>query len=499
MKKLIALMIIGFMIKSNAQQLIAHQSNSRTTTGHITTINHPATNGKSDLILIVSQQLAKDHSGNDVYNDNEIGVWYNGGKWKIFNQNRKPIPDNAKFNVFALPKTNNTAFIHTTMASNTIGHITTLNSPLTNDKPEALVFVTQNFGHYNTSSVGVWYNGGKWKIYNEDTSKPMPIGTKFNVVVVNPRSNRFGNLNLYAFKWKNYNRTNTNFIRTSFPLNENDNLFVTQNYIDTYNPNPIGVKFEDNKWGIFSQNKATMLKGVQFNVLSTKFERQQTQSTSQKKCVDIAAISFERILKDKIGRNLKINLDKDYGLIELLDQKKEFSLGTYHVNKPYKDWDYEVKNVASNDVRISKGYMDNKHQFTIEIGFEEDGAEIKGYCYGCAGRDDERAPDIEWDNPRLFIKLVPEVLNGNISFSSSVTVSTDFSVNSYGKFFLPSFTVYFRDMMRRTVRNQLTSIFNTPEVKKIFNDALKSNFGDLAIKDIKSIDMSNTDYIRFCN
>jgi len=194
MKKIITLMTLFMVLSMNAQTIIKHVATASNTSRHITTINNPKTNGKSKAILIVTQNYG-------AYNANEIGVWYSAGKWKIFNQNRKPIPAKSKFNIMVLPRNTGKSFVHTTTTANTKGHITTLQSVLTNAKPNALVYVTQNFGKNNTSNVGVWYHGGKWKIFNQTVSKKMPIGTKFNVLVLNPGNNKIGSTNLYGFKY----------------------------------------------------------------------------------------------------------------------------------------------------------------------------------------------------------------------------------------------------------------------------------------------------------
>jgi len=261
MKKLITLITLLFLLNINAQSIINHIANSSNTSGHITTIDNPVTNGKKDVVLIVTQNFG-------VYNNNEIGVWYSSGKWKIFNQNRKPIPRDAKFNILVLPNNNSRAFVHNTSNLNTNVHLTTLDSPLTNGKPNALIFVTQNFGKYNISNVGVWYSNGKWKIYNEDTSKPMPIGTKFNVFVVDQGTNKIGNLELQAFKYKNTSTGHVSIINSPSVVPENSTLFTAQNYAGVYNPNVGGVWLNGKKWTVFNQNRKTLPKNVQFNVLS---------------------------------------------------------------------------------------------------------------------------------------------------------------------------------------------------------------------------------------
>lgn len=269
--------------------MFTHKATAGNTSGHITTITHKASNGNPNAIVMVTQK-------NGAVNNNEVGVWYNAGKWKIFNENRKPMPANAEFNVLVIdPSKLKKAFVHTTNANNTSGHITTLNSSLTNGKTGAMLFVTQQYGRYNTAPVGVWYNGGRWKIYNEDRSK-MPIGTKFNVMVLdNGKIGSLTNLSGQVFRHqvgsdkKTITRANQPKIVTQPRLripakslgapptildhaSTNDKpsagLFITQVYLGAYNPHVTAVSYNKPNWTIVNQDKKAIESKVAFNVLS---------------------------------------------------------------------------------------------------------------------------------------------------------------------------------------------------------------------------------------
>jgi len=274
MKNLILISFLSFALVTTAQIKLDHTSNARNTKDHITTINHPSTNNKPNAILIVTQEFGK-------YNPNEIGVWYSNNKWHIFNQNRKKMPLTTHFNVLVFPKNTKQAFVHSTNSSNTNNHITTLNNGLTNGKPKALVLVTQRYGAYNTSSTGVWYSQGKWKVYNENTAKKIPINTKFNVLVVQPGNNKIGKLNLYGFKYQE-NKTTNHISKIKSPLQytRSTTVFANTNYKGTYNTNPIGVWKTGKDWTIFNQNKKRMPRGTQFNVVLTN---EPTTSTTNNK------------------------------------------------------------------------------------------------------------------------------------------------------------------------------------------------------------------------
>ncbi|MFN4033660.1 MAG: hypothetical protein ACK4ME_08620 [Fimbriimonadales bacterium] len=79
-------------------------------------------------------------------------------------------------------------FKHVTASANTSGNITTINHPMCNGDPNAMLFVTHDYGSsgpYVAKPFGVWYNSsaGRWTIFIEDLSA-MPIGARFNVLVV---------------------------------------------------------------------------------------------------------------------------------------------------------------------------------------------------------------------------------------------------------------------------------------------------------------------------
>ncbi len=95
----------------------------------------------------------------------------------------EPTPGGAAFDA---------AFIHRATPENISENSTYLDNPLTNDNPDVILYVTQNWnpegsstGTYNDHSIGVWYNTDrqKWAIFNQDR-EPMPDGAAFNVVVL---------------------------------------------------------------------------------------------------------------------------------------------------------------------------------------------------------------------------------------------------------------------------------------------------------------------------
>jgi Astacin (Peptidase family M12A) len=189
------------------------------------TINHPATNNKSNAFLLVTQNLE------GVYNDDNPITSYANGKWNIgntrymqyYNDNSRTqfvMKMGARFNVMVIENgtvpgfTNATAFLHTATTSNTIPagqNITFLENPSVNTDTNAIIFATPYWGHgdadrknadqaggpYNGSNICVWYDHPKdswnhknnyWSIYNSIGGIMMPVGAKFHLVAVGAKS-----------------------------------------------------------------------------------------------------------------------------------------------------------------------------------------------------------------------------------------------------------------------------------------------------------------------
>lgn len=244
-------------------EITATQAN---TNGHIIKIDNSLTNNNPNVVVFATQKF-----GN--YNANEIGVWYNGSAWTVFNQNRQPIPLGSKFNILAFESPASGVFTHTTDASNTKGHITTLDNSYTNGKGEIIAVVTQQFGKYNTSPIGLWWTNGKWTIFNQNMS-PMPIGTKFNVFVMRgDAAKKYGEFTASAFQHKVETDNKpmphvSAFDEASTNNNASALVFTTQRWIGTYNSNPTGVWYSAGKWTIFNENRQEIKLNDNYNVVS---------------------------------------------------------------------------------------------------------------------------------------------------------------------------------------------------------------------------------------
>ena len=106
------------------------------------------------------------------------------------------MPVNSSFNV-SVPTAGAGVgvFVHKATAPNITSNWTTLDHPLTNGNPNAIVVITPNWnpggvgGTYDNHNIGVWYDDRKWAIFNQDLTA-MPVDAAFNVYV-------FGNYKLH--------------------------------------------------------------------------------------------------------------------------------------------------------------------------------------------------------------------------------------------------------------------------------------------------------------
>ena len=157
--------------------------------GDSTYINNSHTNNNPNAILIVTPNWDPGGVGG-TYNNHPIGVWYDTSaqKWAIFNQDGVDMPANASFNVL-IPTTGTAVFVQTATLANSGGDSTYIDNPHTNNNPDAIVLVTQNWnpsgasGTYNDHPIGVWYftSAQKWAIFNQDEVN-MPVNASFNVL-----------------------------------------------------------------------------------------------------------------------------------------------------------------------------------------------------------------------------------------------------------------------------------------------------------------------------
>lgn len=119
------------------------------THGNHTFINSKLTNGQPRAVIQITQDFNPGGTLGGTNNDNPVGVRYYPAmkKWAIFNENGKPMPSGAAFNVLVGASSSNggkTAMASVTSFDHKIG-TTLINNPVSNGNPNNVTFVTQDF------------------------------------------------------------------------------------------------------------------------------------------------------------------------------------------------------------------------------------------------------------------------------------------------------------------------------------------------------------------
>jgi len=285
------LLIFGLFLstlKLDSQTIFTHVTTPANTSTHITRLDNTMLDRNPGAAVFVTPVWEQTGDQNPT---NVFGVWYDGNKWTIFNQNRSPMPATAaqhqRFSVLAFPSLSPNVFVHTVTAANFMGNATTLDHALLNNNPSAVIMVTQRYGGvYKNHEVGAWYDNGRWKIFNQDRAALVP-GTQFNVLIT-------ANIGLNSVAFQHTHTTSTQLAAPNVgytALNQPNlngskdwHVFVTQRWIGTYNPYPYNVWYDrpddayrqhkDNRWLIYNSQNQQMPLNAAFNVLAIPFNWQ---------------------------------------------------------------------------------------------------------------------------------------------------------------------------------------------------------------------------------
>ncbi|MGE0322112.1 MAG: hypothetical protein AB7K71_02720 [Polyangiaceae bacterium] len=232
-----------------------HTANSSNTSSHMTTLDDPELNGKPNAHLFATPNFVT----GGVHNNHAIGVWYDGLRWRIYNQDLAAMPVGVSFHYSV-----GGGFVHQTVSTNTSFAATRLDHPELNGNPNAAFVFTTNFSagaHYHRAATNVRFNSavGRWEIFNPDGT-PMPTGIAFNVRI--ERSKVMNGLVLGSGAFLDDPNLNGN---------PDVKLFVTAR-VQTGTPSvphPISVNYSSGfgRWLVMNEDGAAMPSNVRFNVL----------------------------------------------------------------------------------------------------------------------------------------------------------------------------------------------------------------------------------------
>lgn len=235
--------------------------NNNISSSHISSLDHPDLNGDSgaDEIHITSNYSFQGAFG--PYNNDNEGIYYTGGKWRIFNEGLIDIADKAAFNVVKFGATTNTFEHEVTAAGN---NYTTINNSGLDGASLRILQVTQHYtGTYNDHPPGVWYGFGKWHISNFDLVN-IPNGANYNVYYQEPSKSAWEHVASAANITANWTVLD-NPIINDVPCAQ---VHVTQSASQgVFNAHPIGVWYSGGHWNIYNQDLATMPVDAAFHVV----------------------------------------------------------------------------------------------------------------------------------------------------------------------------------------------------------------------------------------
>jgi len=234
------------------------------TSGHITTIDNPITNNLVNLDSLHITYNANPEYADFTNNDNE-GLYYSSGFWRIFNENIVSLPTGASFNVSKFASTNNT-FEHLVTSSGASS--STINKQGLDGAPQKILQLSQHWINvYNISPPGLIYIAGHWRIVNFDLNN-IPIGSNFNVYYQDKSKSAYEHIA------KSSNISDNTFTYLDNPIINGVScaqIQVTQSASQSvFNNSPIGVVYNKviGRWEIFNQNTSVnMPVNATFHVL----------------------------------------------------------------------------------------------------------------------------------------------------------------------------------------------------------------------------------------
>lgn len=424
--------LLAILTSLRAQTTFLHTANSSNITANYTTLNHSELNDRPNAIVIVTSNWRT--SG--PYHNHSIGVFYSGGRWHIFNQNRSAMNNGAMFNVLVAAPSDR-AFRVTGRAA--LRHTAVMDHPSLNGRPNARFLITPDWGTsgpYNNNAIGVWYNGSRWEVFNQNISQPMPANPIFNVWISDE---------VFEIEASSPNGNTTAFDNAATNSRPDALVFATQRWTNVYNPNEIGVFYSINRWAVFNQNLTAMPRGAKFflwasagggtsaancptiprstwfvplqNGLASASIRINNYTPNQNQYNPTGERAFHRPNDSYISINmgggapvrLPFNLDMYAG-------------GPDNRCKAYiNDWNsrYPVA-VATNSSRLH-----------IRLDFESEGTELVTNCYNnacCEGNPfcpGAGCPDYELDRAWIDLYLTPILSGGRLDYTSEVRFNVD--------------------------------------------------------------------------
>ena len=240
-------------------------------------VDNPFTNGNPSARVLVTQNWNPDGEAGH-YNPHNIGVSYDGKRWRIFNQDGAAMPFGASFNVRI--EGDAPPVVAPASASSRVY----IDDAVANSNPDAVVLATAGFnsrvsrfgssrGVYNPHPIGVDYNSQKerWFIFNEDVAS-INAYASFNVKVYGIEDTLGVKTGVSIVQDARRNAEhNFMLIDTWFSKGHpSASVFITHNASQSgHNAHPTGVLYDGGirRWVIFNEDQATMRDDAAFNTV----------------------------------------------------------------------------------------------------------------------------------------------------------------------------------------------------------------------------------------
>ena len=179
------------LIAKGAKTVLASPTN---TTSNLTFF--PTAKGNPGARLLATHVTNPVAGLPSTYSERYHGLFYvtggptYGNQWSLYTENAENM-EAIGFHVADVTKLTNggnpASFVFTAVGANISGHIATIDNALTNDNPNAFVFVHHVYLPASPNAlnhpVAVYYTGGRWRIFTEDIAA-IPNNTAFVVLVL---------------------------------------------------------------------------------------------------------------------------------------------------------------------------------------------------------------------------------------------------------------------------------------------------------------------------
>lgn len=184
MRTFMVLQALLCTLLATAQQSFKHTTSASNINGNSSFISFPGLDKNPQAIIIIENE-ADTRKGNP----HPTGLWFDGQRWAIFNQNMAPMPAGITFSL-AWSSPGNQAFYQQASAANAGKGFLILDHPLLNKQPASSFKISQVWnpsgkgGVYNNAEVAVQYEEklGSWIVRNTNGA-PLPNGASFNIII----------------------------------------------------------------------------------------------------------------------------------------------------------------------------------------------------------------------------------------------------------------------------------------------------------------------------